>query len=147
MTKLPGLSDDDVKARSATMLRLYVGQGRYIRFEDLAGATGDEARCLRSYVETDPPMMPLARALRVLAVLPPEALNMLLAPLGYYVKPLETEGGCIAQAVSGAARFVAEGAEALADGNINHQEIRRLADKAAEMLPGLQAIAAMGRAL
>lgn len=146
MTKLPGLSDDDVKSRMASMLRLYVGLGRYIRFEDLAGATGDEARCLRSYVEADPPMIPLARALRVLAVLPPEALNMILAPLGYCVKPLEAEGGCIAQAVSSAARFVAEGAEALADGNIDHQEERRLAGRAAELLPGLQAIAAMGRA-
>lgn len=145
MTKLPGLSDDDVKSRMASMLRLYVGLGRYIRFEDLAGATGDEARCLRSYVEADPPMIPLARALRVLAVLPPEALNMILAPLGYCVKPLETESACVAQVVGGAARFVAEGAEALADGNIDHQERHRLAAAAAGILPGLQAIAAMGR--
>ncbi|MGK2287305.1 hypothetical protein [Pedomonas sp. V897] len=146
MTKLPGLSDDDVKGRFSTMLRLYVGHGRHIRFEDLASATGDEARCLRSYVESDPPMIPLARALRVLAVLPPDALNMLLAPLGYYAKPLEAEGTCIAQAVSSAAQFVAEGAEALADGTIDHRERARLAEKAAALAPTLSAIAAMGRA-
>jgi len=153
MTRLPGLSDEDVKNRLATMLRMYVGQGRYIRFEDLAAFTADdkdrclktEARCLRSYVEAEPSMISLGKALRALAVLPPEALNMMLAPLGYCVKPLETDNACINQAVSGAARFVAAGAEALADGTIDHQERFKLATKAAELVPVLQAIAAAGR--
>lgn len=53
MTTIMGLSDDDGKMVIADTLRLFVGLGRRISWSDLATATGDDERKLRSYVEKD----------------------------------------------------------------------------------------------
>jgi hypothetical protein len=140
---MPGLSDDDGKMLIADTLRLYVGQGKRLSWDDLAEATGDEARTLRSYVERDPPRMPGPMLMRVFAVLPPEAFGRVCRRMGFATpRPLDVDGDAtVRRALTEAAQFVAEGSEALEDGDLNHRERASLARRAGQMIPKLATIA------
>lgn len=146
MTTLPGLSDADVNDAVRTVLRMFVGQGRMITWAALAAATGDGERKLRAYVEADPPAMPAPVFLRVFAVLPCEAINMVMRMAAYSVKPLDTDDAATARrALTDTTRFAASLSEALEDGELDHRERAQLADHAAKIIPSLQVIAS-GRA-
>lgn len=142
MTNLPGLSDDDGKTLIADTLRLHVGQGRRLSWDDVAQATGDDARKLRSYVERDPPAMPVPVFLRVFAVLPPEAFDRVARRIGFSTGPLEIDDAAtVRRGLAQASRLVADGNEYLEDEHLTAAERSALADRAAALLPTLAVIA------
>lgn len=131
------------------MLRLYVGVGRPLSWEDLAAATGDEVTTLRSYVRADnPPQIPLARALRIMKVLAdagiPQAANKVMRMTGMTVRPRQAaEIAQIHAALAKAARLVSVAADAVADNAITHIELIECVRAAAEALPHVSAVADM----
>lgn len=142
MTTCGPVSPENVKVLIRDTLQLFVGQGRRFSYADLAAATGDCERKLRSYADADPNMMPLDVALRVFTVLPTEALARLARLMGVAVSPLDVDDAATVRAsLAGAARLVADGTEAMADGRISHSERAQLGRQAAALLPSLQALA------
>jgi len=143
MTMILGLSDDDGKTVIADTLRMFVGHGRRFSWADLAAATGDDERKLRSYVERDPAAMPAPVLMRVFAVLPPEAWGRINRRMGFSAPaPLDVDDGAsIRSALAAAARLVADGNEALEDGVITPIERAQLGDAAEDLIPKLYAIA------
>lgn len=143
MTTMPGLSDEDVKILIADTLRLFVGHGRRISWEDLAAATGDKERKLRSYVERGGPEMPAPVMMRVFAVLPPEAWARINLRMGF-TPPTCAEGDPgkgVRRAIASAARLVADANEYLEDGQLSPSERASLATRAVDLMPQLAAIA------
>jgi hypothetical protein len=137
MTTSTDLSDESGKALISDTLRMFVGQGRRFSWADLANATGDDERKLRSYVETDPPAMPSPVFMRVFAVLPPEAFGRVCHRMGFGA-PATAEadtGTTVRRAAARAARLVANASEALEDGIITPSERANLADEAADSAP------------
>lgn len=143
MTTMPGLSDEDGKTLIADTLRLFVGQGKRFSWADLAAATGDDARKLRSYVEADPPAMPAPVMMRVFAALPPEAWARINLRMGFSAPaPADAENGtAVRRALAQASRLVADGNEFLEDGVLSSTERAALADRAVALMPTLQVIA------
>jgi hypothetical protein len=137
-----GFSDDDVKTLIADTLRLFVGNGRRVTFPDLAAATSDNERKLRSYVEQDGPMMPLDVFFRVFAVLPPAAFARVARHVGFSAAPLDhDEAATVRKVMAQASRLVADGSEFLEDNVITPTERAVLARGASELLPQLAALA------
>lgn len=143
MTTMPGLSDADGIQLLGDTLRLYVGQGKRLSWDDLAAATGDSARKLRSYVEQDAPCMPAPVLMRVFAVLPPEAFGRICMRMGFGpAAPLGVDDDAtVRRALTGAARLVADANEYLEDGHLSPLERAALAGKAHDLLPALAVIA------
>lgn len=143
MTMMPGLSDDDGKTLIADTLRLFVGHGRRLSWADLAAATGDDERKLRSYVERDPPAMPGPVMMRVFSALPPEAWARINLRMGFSAPaPIDVDDGAsVRRALSQASRLVADGNEYLEDGALSPSERAALADRAIELMPVLRVIA------
>ena len=107
---MPGFSDDDGKMLVADTLRLFVGHGRRLSWADLATATGDDCRKLRSYVEADPPAMPAPVFMRVFAVLPPEAFARVARHMGFTSAPMNVDDDAtVRRGLAQAARLVADG--------------------------------------
>lgn len=139
------ISDDSAKVLIADTLRLYVGLGRRISWADLAEATGDSERKLRSYVEKDGPLIPLDVFMRVFTVLPPEAFARVARQMGFTASPADIdETATVRRVMAKAARLVADGNEYLEDGHISPSERAKLADRAADVLPDLQFLADTG---
>ena len=139
---MPGFSDEDGKVLLADTLRLFVGHGRRFSWADLATATGDDARKLRSYVEADPPAMPAPVFMRVFAVLPPEAFARVARHMGFSSAPLDMDDeATVRRGLKEAARLVADGTEFLEDERLTPTERAKLADRAAALLPTLAVIA------
>ena len=143
MTTMLGLSDDDGKTLIADTLRMFVGQGRRFSWADLAAATGDDERKLRSYVEREPAAMPAPVMMRVFAVLPPEAWARINLRMGYAAPaPADVDDGAsVRRALAQASRLVADGNEYLEDGVLSPNERASLADRAIELMPALRVIA------
>lgn len=140
MEMMPQLSSAAVRALIDDTLRLFVGQGR-LSWADLAAATGDSERKLRSYVEPDGPMMPTDVALRVFAVLPPHAFARVARSIGFTAAPADADGGAtMRRVISASAGLVAKGAAALEDGQIDHREMAELRREAEGLLPALSAV-------
>lgn len=141
MEMMGELSSGAVRGLIDDTLRLFVGQGRRLSFADLAAATGDNERRLRSYVEPDGPMMPLDVALRVFAVLPPHAFSRVARSIGFTAAPADAEGGAtMRRAITSSAKLVAKGTAALEDGQIDHREMAELRAEAEELMPMLAAV-------
>lgn len=143
MTTMVGLDDENGRMLLADTLRLYVGQGKRYTWDDLATATGDKARTLRSYVESDPPTMPAPTMMRVFSILPPEAFSRVMRRMGFAAaRPLDVDDSAnVRRALTEASQFVAEGNEALEDGELDHNERARLARRAENMIPKLALVA------
>lgn len=143
MEMMPDLSDDSGKVLIADTLRMFVGQGRRISWADLATATGDDERKLRSYVDRDPSVMPSTVFMRVFAVLPPEAFARVCNRMGFGAPAAHErdEMSTAMRAATQAARLVANINERLEDGIFTPQERSRTADEAAALIPTLQAVA------
>lgn len=142
MTMMPALSDDDVKLLLSDTLRLYVGQGRRLSWADLAAATGDDERKLRSYVERDPAAMPGPVFMRVFAVLPPDAFGRVANRMGFAARPIDVEDhAAVRRTLTAASRFVTKGNEALEDGVIDHRERQELMETATKLMPQIAQIA------
>lgn len=143
MATMPGLSDDDGKLLIADTLRLYVGQGRRFSWADLGAATGDDPRKLRSYVEQDPPAMPVPVFMRVFAVLPDSAFGRIATRMGFSPpgRSDADDSVSVRRAITEASRLVTEGNEALEDGALDHVERERLAARAAKLMPMLSVVA------
>lgn len=142
METMRGFSVPDVKSLVADTLRLFVGHNRRFSWADLAAATGDEERKLRSYVEADGNQMPLDVFMRVFTVLPPEAFARCARHMGFSAAPADVnDEASVRRCLSETARLVAQGNEFLEDGHLNHRERAQLADSAKALLPTLQAVA------
>lgn len=140
MEMMPQLSSAAVRALIDDTLRLFVGHGR-LSWADLAAATGDSERKLRSYVEPDGPMMPMDVALRVFAVLPPHAFARVARIIGFTAAPADADGGAtMRRVISASAGLVAKGAAALEDGQIDHREMAELRREAEGLLPAIAAV-------
>lgn len=138
------ISNGDTKELIADTLRLYVGQGKWVSWADLADATGDEEGTLRSYVRQDQrPLMPLDVFMRVFAVLPPPAFARVARQMGFAASSAETadETVGVRRTLAKAARLVASGNEYLEDGIISPSERAKLAAEASELLPDVHAMA------
>lgn len=145
MEMMPDFSVPTVKGLIGDTLRLFVGHARRISWADLAAATGDKERKLRSYVETDGPEMPLDVFMRVFVVLPPEAFARVARHMGFGAEPLDVcPDATVMEALASAARLVAEITEFLKDGKLDHRERAALAALASALLPALQSIAGSG---
>lgn len=147
MEMMPALSGENVKVIVADTLRLFVGLGRRISWADLATATGDKERKLRSYVETGGPEMPVDVFMRVFTVLPPEAFARVAAHMGFSAAPVALDDAAtVRRALAQSARLVADGNEFLEDGKLSPSERAAIADHARALLPTLQFIAGNGSA-
>jgi hypothetical protein len=145
MEMMPDFSVPNVKALISDTLRMFVGHARRFSWADLATATGDKERKLRSYVEADGPEMPLDVFMRVFAVLPPEAFARVARHMGFGAEPLEVcPDATVLRALSQSARLVADGNEFLEDGKLTPRERAQLAERASALLPVLQSIAGSG---
>lgn len=142
MEMLRGFSTTDVKAMIADTLRLYVGHNRRLTWADLAAATGDEERKLRSYVEADGNQMPLDVFMRVFTILPPEAFARVARHMGFSTAVAEVDDeASVRRVLTATSKLVAQGNEFLEDGQLSHRERAQLADSAKALLPTLQAMA------
>lgn len=145
MEMMPGFSVRDGKVLIGDTLRMFVGHGRRLSWADLAEATGDKERKLRSYVETDGPEMPLDVFMRVFTILPPEAFARVARKMGFSTAPLDVDDeATVRRALSQSARLVADGNEFLEDGKLSPRERAQLSERAAALLPVLQSIAGNG---
>lgn len=146
--ELTGLfSTDAARSLIAETLRLYVGLGKRISWADLADVTKIKQRTLRSYVEEGGPLMPLDVFMTVFSKLPPEAFARIARHMGFSAGPLDVEEHVtVKRAMTQASRLVAEGNEALEDGELNHVERARLRTRALELLPTIAALAGEGDA-
>lgn len=147
MEMMPGFSVTAVKGVIADTLRLFVGHGRRLSWADLAEATGDKERKLRSYVEPDGPEIPLDVFMRVFAVLPPEGFARVARFMGFSAAPLDVDDeATVRRALAQSARLVADGNEFLEDGKLSPRERAQLSERASALLPVLQSIAGNGSA-
>lgn len=145
MEMMPEFSATNVKTQIADTLRLFVGHGRRLSWADLAIATGDKERKLRSYVEADANEMPLDVFMRVFAVLPPEAFARVARYMGFSAAPMDVDDeATVRRVLAQSARLVADGNEFLEDGKLSPRERAQLADRAAALLPAMQSIAGNG---
>lgn len=135
------LSDDAGKGVIANTLRMFVGRGKAVSWEDLAAATGDKVGTLRSYVEPNPPAMPAPTMMRVFAQLPAPAWARVNAAMGFCAPPRieDEEAACMRRALAQASMLVAEGNEFLADGIIDPRERAIFSDRAEALIPTLRA--------
>ena len=88
--------------------------------------------------------MPWHAISAVFRVLPVQAMNHLLEPMGMVAREAEAEadaGATLRRALAQSARLVAAGNEALEDGAINHIEAADLTRQAADLLPVIQTLA------
>nr|WP_218821470.1 hypothetical protein [Sphingomonas laterariae] len=140
-----GLDDENGKILIADTLRLHVGQGKRTTWADLAEAIGEKERTLRSYVESDPPMMSAVMLMRIFSALPPAAFNRVARRMGFATRPIEHDAeASVRSALTEASQFVAEGTEAFEDGELDHNERARLARRAEQMIPKLALVASNG---
>jgi len=113
---------DPVSAQ-ADLFRLYVGPGRRFSWDALADATGIPLSTLKSYGrDKAPSAMPFHAALRLIAVLPPEAGNMMLAPSGYRLAPIEPDDSSWHEVGCEASMLTFEILDAEKDGRVDHRE-------------------------
>jgi hypothetical protein len=125
---------DPISAQ-ADLFRLYVGPGRRFSWDALADATGIPLSTLKSYGrETAPAAMPFHAALRLIAVLPAEAGNMMLAPTGYKLAPIEPDADDWNGIGAEASMLTFEICDAQRDGRIDHLEAGRLRARTASLL-------------
>ncbi len=134
-------SDDNAKRLIADTLRLFVGRGKAISWEDLAAATDDDERKLRSYVDRDPAAMPAPVMMRVFAQLPTAAWARINAQMGFCAPPRieDDEVACMRRTLSKLSHLVADGNEFLADGIIEPREEALFSDGIEEIIPILRA--------
>ncbi|GLV21972.1 hypothetical protein TomMM35A_18250 [Sphingobium sp. TomMM35A] len=143
MEMMPAFDDGNVKQQIATTLRMFVGgYNKPMSWADLALATGEKERTLRSYVESDPSMMPLPTFMKVFCALPPEAWGRINAFMGYTAPALaeQDNGATLRRAMAEASRLVADGNEYLEDGIVTPRERALLAQRAEALMPVLTAI-------
>ena len=149
MEMMPDFSTDNVKSFMRDTLRLYVGHGRNVSWAYLAEATHNGEgtvqtweRRLRSYVDPEGPLIPIDIFMRVVAVLPPAAFQRVAIFMGFSAGLLEVDGtASVRRAVAAASRFVANAAEALEDGHIDHNEMAGLATDAIALGPLVNTVA------
>ena len=149
MEMMPDFSTDNVKKFMGDTLRLYVGHGRSTSWAYLAEATHNGEgpvqtweRRLRSYVDPAGNLPPLDIFMRIIAVLPPAAMQRVANFMGFSAGLLEVDGtASVRRAGAAAARFAANVAEALEDGHIDHNEMAALATGAIELGPLINTVA------
>lgn len=135
------LSDENGKRVIADAMRMFVGRGKSISFEDLAAATGERDGTLRSYVATPPAAMPAPVMMRVFAQLPAAAWAKVNAAMGFCAPPRidDEDAACMRRALAQASQLVADGNEFLADGIIDPREKALFSDRASALIPTLRA--------
>lgn len=136
------LADDqfgrDLAIAQADLFRLYVGPSRRFSWGDLSAATLIPVSTLKSYANGV--AMPLHVALRLIAVLPPEAGNRLLRPSGYRLAPIEPEDDDWAGIGAEASMLTFEIFEAKSDGFVDHREREKLKRRAASLSAKLDGV-------
>lgn len=117
----------DVEQRQIDVFTLYVGQSRRFTYAALADATGISKSNLHGY--STGTAMPLHNLLRLLAVLPSEAGNMLIAPSGYSLSAIERDKSNWAEIGAEASMLTYELFDAQSDGVIDHREAAKLRER------------------
>lgn len=135
------LSDENGKRIIAETLRLFVGRGKAISWEDLADAVGERPGTLRTYAATPPVEMSAPQMMRVFAQLPAAAWAKVNAAMGFCAPPRieDEEAACMRRALAQASQLVADGNEFLADGVIDPREKALFSDRAEALIPTLRA--------
>lgn len=135
------LADEVGKRVIADALRMFVGRGKAISWEDLSLATGDKEGTLRSYVEQSPPAMPAPMMMRVFAQLPAPAWAKVCAAMGFCAPPRieDEDAACMRRTLAQLSHLVADGNEYLADGVVDHREQALFSSAAEAMIPALRA--------
>lgn len=108
----------------ADVFRLYVGQGNRFSYGSLSDVTGIPLSTLKSYAGGT--AMPWTAMLRLIAVLPTEAGNMLIRPTGYKLAPIDPEQDDWDGIGAEASLLTFEIFDAQKDGKIDHREKARL---------------------
>ena len=121
--------------------RLYIGHGKRFSVAALHDVTGIPAATLKSYF-TGHVSIPAANLLKLIAVLPTEAGNMLIAPSGYKLAPLEDGEDCWESIGAEASMLTFEIFEAQSDGHIDHREKLKLRQRAASLAAKLDGVRA-----
>jgi transcriptional regulator with XRE-family HTH domain len=120
--------------------RLYVGVGRRFSQCVLADATGIPPSTLKSYLSGHASISG-ENLLKLIAVLPPEAGNMLIRSCGYRLHPMETDEGTWDVIGSEAAGLCSEIFEAKSDGRIDHVEAASLKKRCQKLVAKLDGVA------
>ena len=147
MEMMPDFSTDNVKSFMRDTLRLYVGHGRSTSWAYLAEATwnGEGSvqtweRRLRAYVDTSGGLPPLDIFMRIIAVLPPAAMQRVANFKGFSAGLLGVDGTATLRKAAPPGSD-ANAAEALEDGHIDHNEMAALATGAIELGPLINTVA------
>ncbi|WBQ17497.1 hypothetical protein [Sphingobium yanoikuyae] len=135
------LSNENGKRIIAETLRLFVGQGRSISWDDLGAATGEKPGTLRTYAATPPVEMSAPLMMRVFAALPTAAWAKVNAAMGFCAPPRieDEETACMRRTLAQLSHLVADGNEYLADGVVDHREQALFSSAAEAMIPALRA--------
>lgn len=115
----------DFAQRVQDVFRLYVGHGKRISFAVLAERTGIGLSSLKDYASGS--SVPGGAALlRLVAVLPQEAGDMLIEPCGYRLRPIDAEEDTWLSIGAEASMLTYELFDAQSDGRIDHREAEKL---------------------
>ena len=127
------ITQDYVQERFTSAIRLYVGLGKKYSVEAVADASGIPYATMKAYHEgrNTPGLFNL---LRIMAVLPPEFGNMILAATGYVLMPQDAGEATSLFLNRHAADFTSLCAQHLEDGRIDLGEEREQAPKVRALL-------------
>ena len=104
----------------ADVFRIYVGQGKRFSVADLAAATGITGSSLKNYASGA--AMPFHAALKLIAVLPLEAANMLMRPSGFKLCEIDPDEDDWEGVGAEASMLTFEIFDAKKDGFVDHRE-------------------------
>lgn len=139
MRNEPLIPHDLAARRLEDALRLRVGRGKRYSFVGLSDATGIPARTLESYVQGATPG--LAGFVSICAALGPSFTSDVLGLCGQSASDVSPDDPEHMQIMAGSAAFVAQMADALSDGHVDHREAAQLRTHAAALIEMLEPLA------
>lgn len=142
----PPVSQDLAAQRMAAGLRLFVGRGKLFSVEMVAEATGLSSSIVEKYIAgQNTPGLPAL--LRVLAVMPESFANHLLELSGLTgARRIDAAAKSAGVVLAEGAGFVADLAEKLKDGRLDHRERAELRNALGPFIADLQNLQAqLGR--
>ena len=140
------ISHDAATQRLSAGLRLFVGRGKPFSVDMLADATGGSASAVEKYMAAQA-TPGLAMALRLLAALPESFANHLLELSGLTgARRIDATAKSAGVVLAEGAGFVADLAEKLKDGRLDHRERAELRNALGPFIADLQNLQAqLGR--
>lgn len=139
MSNGPIIPHDLAARRIEDALRLRVGRGKRYSFNGLSDATGIPPRTLESYVQGATPG--LSALLSLFAVLGPGFTSDVLSACGQSASTCDNDAPEYMQTMAASGSLVAQLADALADGHVDHREAAQLRSHAAALIEMLEPMA------